>query len=350
MNQYLSLLLGSIVSIALSPSGVSCAQVTNFDTQRSSVVKLRIHRAGQSDETAAALFVGQDQRNAYFITAYHAIGPNSQGVPVSSVQLQFFTPPQKFDASILENFDEGLDLGVVQMGIANLPQGLPQIVKANVAVQTAVYIIGHPSAGNWSVWSGHIQNENGANSDVHHFITNRDESLAGGYSGGPAFDTQGRFLGMHTSTTTSYGIAVKSSDIVVQLAAWHVPTNNFTTEVHNPEDGTRVNPQQDRDAINRVVDTYVDSYSRKDASTLWSVWPDAPAQTRRAIEDYFQNARSITRRIADRSIDLRSTSATVRGQCLDDFTPKNGSAMKSNDSITLELAKNGGNWLIISVK
>jgi S1-C subfamily serine protease len=346
----MSLLLGSMVSIAISPSGVARAQSTSLDAQRSLVVKLRIHRAGQSDETAAALFVGKDQRNAYFITAYHAIGPNSQGVPVSSVQLQFFTPPQKFDASILDNFDEGLDLGVVQMGIANLPQGLPQIVKANVAVETPVYIIGHPSAGNWSVWSGHIQNENAANSDVHHFITNRDESLAGGYSGGPAFDSQGRFLGMHTSTTTSYGIAVKSSDIVVQLAAWHVPANNFTTVVHDPEDGTLPPLQQDRDAINRVLDKYVDSYNRKDAGALWSVWPNAPAQTKHAIEGYFRNARSITRRITERSIDLKNASATVTGQCLDDFTPKNGSTMRSNDSITLELAKKDGNWLIISVK
>ena len=76
-----------------------------------------------------------------------------------------------------------------------------------MAADVPVHVIGHPSAGEWSVWRGSVQNENVSGNDFSRFTTNRDESLAGGYSGGPVFDSEGNFLGMHTSTVTSYGIA-----------------------------------------------------------------------------------------------------------------------------------------------
>ncbi len=338
-------LLGLAALLALPLVSSAVAQ-SGLDDERSLIVKLRIHRPQQSDETAAALLVGRDERVAYFITAYHALGPNSQGVNPSSVDIQFYASPQSLPASIFESYDGVLDLGVVFLPVKNLPAKLPRIAKANPAADAQIRIIGHPSAGGWSVWSGIVQNENATNNDPRHFCTNKDESLSDGYSGAPVFDSQGRFLGMHVETQQSYGVSAKSGDIFAQLAAWRIPTNNFTTTV----DGTLDSAQQDREAINRLLDSYQDLYGRRDAAHLWNLWPDAPPQTKRAIENYFHNARSLTRRVSDRNIDLKTSRATVTGRCLDEFTPINGSSLKSDDPITLEMEKRNNNWIIVSVK
>lgn len=223
-----------------------------MEEKKAVVVKLLVHRAKQPDETASGLYVGKDQQNAYFITAYHVIGPNSSGVPVDAIQLQFHSTPQNFDAFAFGHFDADLDLGVVSTDVSNLPSDLSQVVRKDVDAHVQIDIVGHPSAGNWSVWHGSVQNENAPSDDVHHFSTNRDDSLAGGYSGGPIFDTDGNFLGMHTSTITSYGIAVKSADIVAQLTAWRIPVNNFTTI----------------DAIKETLDHYAHAVNSGD---LWNV-------------------------------------------------------------------------------
>ncbi|MBZ5616996.1 MAG: serine protease [Acidobacteriia bacterium] len=220
--------------------GVAQPQIDNLDSQRLTVVKLRISRVGSSDETATGIYVGKDHQNAYFITAYHAIKP---GPSASKVTLQFRNSPQESAAFILSAFDAVLDLGVVRILLADLPPGIPPIPRKDVVSDILVHIIGHPSAGDWSVWPGNVQNENAPNGDVTHFITNRDYSLAGGYSGGPVFDSAGHLLGMHTSTIASYGVALKSLDIVRQLAVWGVPANNITLA---PQEGTPAPATGDR--------------------------------------------------------------------------------------------------------
>jgi len=349
MKNRLISLLGLILLFAVFFCRLAVSQTIGLEAQRTLVAKLRIHRNGQSDETAAALLVGKDERNAYFITAYHALGPNSQGVTPSSVQLQFFASPETIPAKAFENFDEANDLGVVSIAVSSLPSKLPRIAKTNAVAETPTRIIGHPSAGNWSAWSGTVQNENAGTNDPRHFTTNRDDSLAGGYSGGPVFDSHGHFLGMHTSTESTYGIAMKSGDIFAQLAAWHVPTNNFTS-VTDPVNVPTDTSEQDREAINRLLDTYSDFYHRKDAADLWSLWPEAPPQTKQAIENYFHNARSINRQIADRNINLKKSHATVTGRCLEEFIPTSGSSQRFNDSIVFEMEKRNNAWIIVSVK
>jgi ketosteroid isomerase-like protein len=343
------LLVGAVLAAIFSP-GAALAQSDSLEKQMDVVVKLRIRRAVQStEETAAGLFVGKDRQNAYFITACHAVIQDD--ARVQSVQLQFRNSPQGFKALVFEHYDPVLDLAVVQVSVANLPQQLSEIVRTDAALGVPVRVIGHPSAGDWSVASGTVQNMNTPAGDIHHFTTSRDNSLAEGHSGGPVFDAHGGFLGMHTASGPTYGIEAKSAEIVNQLAAWHVPTNNLTTVAAGPTGEVVGNQQAERDAINGIIDAYADSYNRRDAQALWRVWPNPPAQTKRAIEAYFQSARSITMRVIDRRIESDGANATVMAQSSQEFTPKNGSPQKSPDGpITIELEKRSGNWLIHLVR
>jgi len=337
------------LAAAFSPSA-AFGQNGSMEKQMDVVVKLRIHRTLQStEETAAGVFVGRDRQNAYFITACHAVIQDD--ARVSSVQLQFRSSPQVLKAQVFEHYDPVLDLAVVQVPIVNLPQELSEIVRKDAAIGVPVHVIGHPSAGDWSVASGTIQNMNTPAGDIHHFTTSRDNSLAEGHSGGPVFDANGGFLGMHTASGPTYGIAAKSSEIVNQLAAWHVPTNNVTTVAPDRAGGAVGNQQADREAINGLVDAYTDSYNRRDAQALWKIWPNPPPKTKKAIEDYFHSARSINMKVTDRRITSSSANATVTAQSSQEFTPKNGSSQKSPESsITLELEKRNGDWLITLIR
>jgi len=227
-----NILLGGVVLAAIFVSGAAFAQSNSLDKQMDVVVKLRIHRAIQStEETAAGLFVGKDRQNAYFITACHAViqkDKDDNAVGAHSVQLRFHNSPQDISALVFDHYDEGLDLAVVQIPLLSLPPGLPSIVRNDAALGVPVHVIGHPSAGDWSVASGTVQNMNTPAGDIHHFTMSRDNSLAEGHSGGPVFDAHGEFLGMHTASGPTYGIEAKSTEIVNQLAAWNVPTNNLT--------------------------------------------------------------------------------------------------------------------------
>ncbi|HEY6251777.1 MAG TPA: trypsin-like peptidase domain-containing protein [Candidatus Angelobacter sp.] len=343
MKTLQSVFLTSVVVLAIFPSGIVLGQSEDLKAQRAAVVKLRIHRANQADETATGLFVGKDSQSAYFITAFHAVKLGEERT-VRSVQLEFYATPRKFDALVFDHFDADLDLAVVQIAIANLPPGLPKVMKRDVAADTLIHIIGHPSAGEWSAWSGSVQNENTPSGDIHHFITTRDDSLAEGYSGGPVFDSTSGFLGMHTSSTARYGIAAKSMDIVNQLKAWHVPTNNI-------EEPPPSNPRQaDIDAINKVLDQYADAYNRKDKNALWKIWLSPPAKTKRAIEKTFGDDSSITMKVSDRSIELDGTTATATAQYSQEFIPKIGNRQRSNGPITFGLEKKNGVWSISSVQ
>ena len=335
----------SLTAMVMQPA----AQTDSAEAQMNVVVKLRIHRAAQStEETAAGIFVGNDRQAAYFITACHAVIQDD--ARVRAVEVQFYSSPQHFNGSVFDRYDPALDLAVVSVPIADLPADLREIVRKDAALGVPIHVIGHPSAGDWSVASGTVQNMDTATGDIHHFTVSRDNSLAEGHSGGPVFDAQGDFLGMHTASGPTYGIEAKSGEIVNQLAAWHVPTNNITTVAVNSPIGSG-NRQAEQDAINRIVDTYVDSYNRKDAQSLWKIWPNPPAQTKQAITAYFQSARSITMKVTDRRVEANGTNATVMAQTSQEFIPRNGSLQKAPEGpITLELEKKSGGWLITLVR
>lgn len=320
-----------------------------MEAQLNLVVKLRIHRALQStEETAAGLFVGADRQNAYFITACHAVIQDD--VRVHSVLLRFHGSPQDFGATVFDRYDPSLDLAVVTVPVADLPAGMHEMVRRDATLGLRIHVIGHPVAGDWSVVSGTVQNLNTPAGDIHHFTTSRDNSLAEGHSGGPVFDELGSFVGMHTASGPTYGIEAKSGEIMNQLAAWQIPANNLRT-AQNVASTVSEDLPKDRDSINRVIDSYVDAYNKNDAQALWQIWPNPPAQTRQAIENYFRGARSITMRVTERTMEAKGGRATVMAKSSQEFVPKTGSPQRSPDGpITFDLEKRGGSWVISQVR
>ncbi len=343
--QKLFLVLGGIVTIAICLSGLALAQ-SNPEAQRAVVVRLRTHFATHKrDETAAGLFVGKDQQYAYFITARHAIADevDNQEVHAQSADLWFYGSPQSLKALVFEHTDAILDLGVVFVPVANLPPNLSQIVRKDAAVNVAVRIVGHPAAGDWSVWEGTVQNENAPSGDVHHFVTSTNPSLAKGYSGGPVFDPDGNFLGMHTDTTASYGRAAKSAEISAQLRAWQVPRNNVLD----------VPPEPDLDALKRILRLYETAYNQRDANAVWKIWPTAVPPKKQAIMGYFDSTTSITRTLQklDFKIAPDGGSATVTGLVSDLATFRDGNQSTSkNKKTSILFKKNDGVWTIDDVQ
>jgi hypothetical protein len=116
---------------------------------------------------------------------------------------------------------------VFSVPIASALAALPQFPVSDPTPNTPIHIIGHPAAGEWTIWPGTIGNENAPNGDFHRFTTNRDPSLTGGYSGGPTFDSRGTLYGMHVCTTASYAKELKIKEIIAALSSWHVPTNKL---------------------------------------------------------------------------------------------------------------------------
>lgn len=210
----------------LTPTGVSqCGvQINGLPVQNKLVAKLRA-KSDKGTELGSAIYVGTDRDRAYLITAAHVVFPIDSDGPVTSAEVKFSDSPQWIAASILPTYKRALDLAVVSINLGSLPTDLPHATAAQPELGT-VHIVGNPAAGDSNVWTGVIQNKNAENADVQHFTTNFDQSLAGGYSGGAVFDSFGRLVGMHTSSTQSYGVALKISEIGPQLQAWTIPMTN----------------------------------------------------------------------------------------------------------------------------
>jgi ketosteroid isomerase-like protein len=319
---------------------------SNADAQRAVVVRLHTHfSTNKKDETAAGVFVGKDQQYAYFITARHAVADEvgNQEVHAESTELWFHDSPQPLKAQVLDHTTAILDLGVVYIPVAEVPPNLPQIVRKDARSDTAVRIIGHPAAGDWSTWEGTVQNENAPNGDSYKFVTSTGPSLAKGYSGGPVFDPSGNFLGMHTSTTNSYGSAAKSGQIKAQLAAWHIPITNLLDAP----------PEPDQDALKRILREYEAAYNQRDATSLWKIWPRPPSLTKQATITLFDDTTAISRTIANLELRIApdGSSATATGLISERAIFKDGNQVNAKNKKTSFLfKKTDGVWTIDDVQ
>src|ERR1017187_3501569 len=83
----------SLVAMTLLYVEHGLGQIDSLEAQRADVVRLRVFGEGLSSETAAAVFVGKDQKYAYFVTAYHAIRPRGSDSQTSFVSNDCSTPP-----------------------------------------------------------------------------------------------------------------------------------------------------------------------------------------------------------------------------------------------------------------
>jgi hypothetical protein len=208
-----------------------CAQATSADTLRRDVAKVRIEREGVTGETAAALPVGWSDTRLYLVTVFHAVAPiESNGVEhkVTAIRVELANDPEVHAAQMFPRFDSALDLAVVSIDLPSKWVQLATLSTGSVRASQAVTLIGHPAAGDWSVWSGQIQNENDG-FNVARFVYAGSKEPVDGYSGGPIFGSDGSLLGIHSGTpgTPGYGVGTKVRDIVRLLSAWRVPTNRF---------------------------------------------------------------------------------------------------------------------------
>jgi len=225
-----------LLYVAILPLVLVCfvhaqSSISSLDVQRVNVVKLRSTTLDRGIETSAGIYVGHDEHSAFFATALHPLrqknGRNDPYDPVATVDLEFLTSPVRISAKVLDQYDPNADLAVVFIPVNNLPSSTAQMALGNATGELPVHIVGHPSAGNWTSWTGMVQNENNVGGDPHCFSTGADSSLSGGYSGGPVLDSHGNLIGMHISATPSYSKNLKSSEIVADLNAWRVPTSNL---------------------------------------------------------------------------------------------------------------------------
>jgi len=154
---------------------------------------------------------------------------------------------------------------------------------------------------------------------------------------------------MQVAYAVTYGVAASGPEIVAQLKAWQIPTNNLTAGLLI----STADQSADPESIRKVLGHYEDAYNRTDAKALWTIWPDAPTKTRRAIEAYFKSAASIraTLRQGTPEIAANHVEATVSGQLSQKFTPREGNAPPArDDQITFRLKKNDGSWNIVDVQ
>jgi hypothetical protein len=225
-----------VIAVATTAGNVS-AQQPSADTLRREVAKVRVEREGMTAETAAALPVGWSDTRLYLITALHAVASlQSGGVEhkVTAIRLEWPDNPESQPARLYERYDSVLDLAVLSV---DLPPGFtrqPVLSEANVQANQPVTLIGHPASGEWSFWSGQVQNEN-SGSDVARFVYTGSNAPEDGFSGGPLFASNGSLLGIHSATPTpSYGIGIKTGDILRMLTAWRIPTNRFRASLTAP--------------------------------------------------------------------------------------------------------------------
>jgi hypothetical protein len=233
----------TVIGIALvftvgAAAGNLYAQSPSADTLRKDVAKVRVEREGLTAETAAALPVGWSDSRLYLVTVYHAVGPVLSGGiehKVTAIRIEWPNSPELQPAQMFDRYDPVLDLAVLSVDLP--PTFTRQAVLSDVSVQAgqSVTLIGHPASGDWSVWSGQVQNEN-SGSDVTRFAYSGANAPGDGFSGGPVFGQNNTLLGIHSATpTTSYGIGIKTGDIVRLLSVWRIPGNRFLKSATNPD-------------------------------------------------------------------------------------------------------------------
>jgi hypothetical protein len=212
--------------------------IANLNVQRMTVVRIRSTPQDRAAQTFSGVYVGKNQQNAFFVTALHPLrnrtGPDVSPDPVTTAQIQFLNGPTYITATVLSSWDAASDLAVIYVPVGELPPAMIPMSWEDPTPEMPVHIIGHPSSGGWTSWTGHVQNEIEVTGDGRLFSTGSDQSLAEGYSGGPVLDSSGQLIGLHLGSYGSYAKNIKVSALLTMLRAWHVPLDNIGNTVVTP--------------------------------------------------------------------------------------------------------------------
>lgn len=198
-----------------------------------------------------------------------------------------------------------MDLAVVYVPIVDLPANVAPMSLRDASAELPIHAIGHPPGGEWTSWTGMVQNEFAVGGNGQFFSTGTDPSFTKGFSGAPILDSQGSFIGMHLASTNSFAKNLKSESIVGALRAWHVPTNNLVDPLHpNGEDVSalfRAIQIRDGQAVTRLVGSRVDVNALDDAGNTPLI---------EAIHNADDN--SVKTLLTDPDIDVNKPSKTGR--------------------------------------
>jgi len=224
-------LIAICATFLISASADGQLNIADLDVQRMNVVRIRAEPQSGPITTSAGIYVGKNQQNAFFVTALHPLrnssGANDPATPVIHAQIQFFNGPNYVDATVFSSWDATADVAVIYIPVAMIPQAVAPMQSREATAELAIHIIGHPPAGAWTSWTGHVQNEIDVTGDSQMFSTGTDLSLTEGFSGGPVLDSQGKLIGMHLGSYYSYTKNLKISAILAILRAWQVPLDNI---------------------------------------------------------------------------------------------------------------------------
>jgi len=345
MNSPLSLLLASAMSLASLSASAALPQTGGGDRVandlRRNVVRI------EARENGFGFIVGEASGLLYIVTAHHVVvDPDKVETQGSAkVRVEFFERRGvKFDAVLLGTHDTYRDLAVLTV---HTPQGL-QWTKECLAGPdkqkrgTSVWFVGRDQEWKPPIEPGHVVVE----TSTDWVLELEGLPVKPGSSGGPVISETG-IIGMIEKDSQDGTNALSIDFIEKSFKEWQHPWQLLLVKSSGSDGESK---QTDLEAVNAAVDLYTDSYNRLDAAALWKIWPSPPAQTKKAIEEYFRNARSINRQLTDRNVQLSQATATVTARCLDVFTPRSGGQLHSNDSIVLELEKRTGQWVITSVR
>jgi S1-C subfamily serine protease len=211
----------------------------DLDYAFSAAKPLIVMIAAQGDElrNGAGVIIGSDVDRVYVVTASHVVW--SGDTPISSITLYVEGSggtTKSVDAHVVQaahaptyNADgsRGLDLAVLWFDrrvapypVNSLPFGILGDTK-QLRAREKLYPVGFPNGQKkWSLSpiADHYDSSSGF---LLFFNTN---SVTGGYSGGPLFNSKFQLVGIISSDTSASSDAIAVDDILRALAQWHIPT------------------------------------------------------------------------------------------------------------------------------
>ena len=95
---------------------------------------------------------------------------------------------------------------------------------------------------------------------------------------------------------------------------------------------------------------YTSALEHRDIAALKTVWPGLGGREQMAIENDFQNARSLSVSFVNPKVEISGSAATVSGVRQYSIVTRDGQALRSETVTTLSLKRAGNDWLIDSVR
>ena len=152
--------------------------------------------------------------------------------------------------------------------------------------------------------------------------------------------------GPHASEAQSY-----LADANGKLALLNQPVSQPATPPVKPGAPPPVVAVDNDTPIRAIIQRYVQSYDQKDAGALRQIWPSMGSKYAK-FRASFESASSIRMQVDVTSIDVGAdgTTAVVKAQASQDYTPKGGKVMHASNAAIFHLSKTGGSWVITDVQ